>query len=188
MLLCIMKSLIIALVLTFLIGSSYGQDISTLMKLNDACVKLGSSRKLPADTLQLKVNLYKVNAKMSQHMGLLLQAAEFYLAKDYEHSDYYIKQVRMNFKNIEFNNLKLLLMICNYAHIGDTPETARYYYIIKKINLMEPGNMDIIHKEIASGIDRAPLDDALARYFYYHQRMKILDVIFPAEISGLQQL
>lgn len=182
----IMKRLILALLFAFLLGNNYGQNINTLIKLNDACVQLGSSRRIPADTLQLKINLYKINPKMAQHMELLLKAAEFYLAKDFEHSDYYIKQVRMNFRNIEYNNLKLLLMTCNFAHSGDTTETARHYYIIKKINLMEPGNMEIIHKEVASTIDRDPFDDALARYFYYHQRMKILDTIYQAKVSDIQ--
>jgi hypothetical protein len=180
-----MKRPVIALLFTFLLGNNYGQNINTLIKLNDACVQLGSSRRIPADTLQLKINLYKINPKVAQHMELLLKAADFYLAKDYEHSDYYIKQVRMNFRNIEYNNLKLLLMICNYAHSGDTTETARFYYIIKKINRMEPGNMEIIHKEVASHFDRDPFDDALARYFYYHQRMKILDTIYQAKVSDI---
>ena len=173
------KKLFIGLILTFWVNSSFSQNITTLVKLNNACVQLGSNRKLPQDSLQLQSVLSRVNMKIALHMDLLLKAAEFYLAGDYENSDYYIKQVHMNFRNIEYNNLKLLLMICNYAHLKDVPETARYYYIIEKINSMEPGNKEVIHKEIAGNLDRTVFDNALARYFYYHRRMKILDAIFP---------
>lgn len=168
------------LIFTFLPGNSFSQDINTLIKLNKACIQLGSTG-LPQDSLQFDISLAKINAKMAAHLVLLLKSAEYYLSKDYEQSDYYITQVRMNFRNREYNNLKLLLMICNYAQTGDMKETARHYYIIKKINLMEPGNMKIIHKEIAGNFERAPFDEALSHYFYYHQRLNILDEIFNAK-------
>ncbi len=170
----------ISLIFTFLQGNSFGQDINTLIKLNRACIQLGSTG-LPQDSLQVDVSLAKINFKMATHLVLLLKSAEYYLSKDYPQSDYYIKQVRMNFRHKEYNNLKFLLMICNYAHTGDIKETARHYYIIKKINLMEPGNMKIIHKEIAGNLERVPFDDALSHYFYYHQRLNILDEIYNSE-------
>jgi hypothetical protein len=171
---------------TFLISLCFGQDINTLMKLNEVCVRLGSSRKLPADKLQLEESLYKVNVKMAQHLELLFRAAESYLSGDYEHSDYYIKQVHMNFRNMEYNNLKLLLLTCNIAHDGDVENAARYYYIIRKINQMEPGNMEFIYKEIAGNLKREAFDSELSHYFYYHQRLKILDTIYGQKISDNQ--
>jgi hypothetical protein len=183
-----MKRLFAGLIFVFLAGQVICQDINTLIKLNSACVQLGSSRKLPPDSLHLQMNLYKINMKMAQHIELLLKAAEYYLLKDYKQSDYYIKQVQMNLRNIEYNNLKLLLITCNYAHAGDIAETSRHYYIIKKINLMEPGNMELIHREIAANLDRKAFDDALARYFYYHRRLNILDTIYNTKAPGIQPL
>ena len=170
----------IGLIFTFLQGNSFSQDINTLIKLNRACIQLGSTA-LTQDSLQADNNLAGINSKMAAHQVLLLKSAEYFISSDYEQSDYYIKQVRMNFRNKEYNNLKFLLMICNFAHTGDMKETARHYYIIKKINLMEPGSMKIIHKEIAGSLERVPFDEALSHYFYYHQRLNILDEIYNAK-------
>ncbi len=76
-----MKRFLTAFFFTFLISLCFGQDINTLTKLNDACVRLGSNRKQPADKLQLEESLYKVNVKMAQHLELLLRAAEYYLSR-----------------------------------------------------------------------------------------------------------
>jgi hypothetical protein len=181
-----MKRLLSAVFFTFLISFCFGQDINTLIKLNDACVQLGSTRKVPADKLQLEESLYKINAKMAQHMELLLKAAEYYLSGDYEHSDYYIKLVRMNFRNMEYNNLKLLLLTCNFAHNGDVKNAARHYYIIRKTDQMEQGNMEFIYKEIAGNLTREAFDNELSHYFYYHQRLKILDTIYETKVSDNQ--
>jgi hypothetical protein len=181
-----MKRFLTAFFFTFLISLCFGQDINTLTKLNDACVRLGSKRKQPLDKLQLEESLYKVNVKMAQHLELLLRAAEYYLSGDYEHSDYYIKQVHMNFRNMEYNNLKLLLLTCNFAHDGDAENAARQYYIIRKINQMEPGNMEVICKEIAGNLKREAFDNELSHYFYYHQRLKILETIYDKKVSDNQ--
>jgi hypothetical protein len=181
-----MKRLFTGLILAFMVSHSFCQDINTLVKLNRMCVQLGSSRRLPADSLQLQLSLSKINIKTAQHLDLLLKAAENYLLKDYEHSSYYIQLVHMNFRNPEYNNLKLLLMICNFAHEKNIQETARHYYIIKKINLMEPGNMEFIHNEIAGNFERASFDKALSQFFYYHQRLKILDTIYNSKIPDIQ--
>jgi hypothetical protein len=179
----IMKKISIFLIITFISANSFSQDISTLVKLNMACVQLGSSRKLPADTMQLEMSFYQVNAKIAQHLEFLLKAAEYYLIKDYEHSDYYIKQVRMNFRNMEYNNLKFLLMTCNYIHAGDVKNSARFYYIITRINKMEPASMEIIYREIAANLQRESFNEELSHYFYYHQRLKILDTIYSTKVS-----
>jgi hypothetical protein len=182
----IMKRCLAAFFFIFLTGLCFGQDINTLKKLNDVCVRLGSARKLPADKQQLEESLYKINVKMAQHMEFLLKSAEYYLSGDYEHSDYYIQQVHMNFRNMEYNNLKLLLMTCNFAHDGDVKNAARHYYIIRKMNQMEPGNMEFIYKEIAGNLTREAFDNELSHYFYYHQRLKILDTIYETKVSDNQ--
>jgi hypothetical protein len=181
-----LKKFFISLPVILLTVNSSSQDIRTLVKLNEACVQLGSSRKLPADSLQLEMSFYRVNIKIAQHLEFLLKAAEYYLSGDYEHSDYYINQVHMNFRNMEYNNLKLLLMTCNFAHDGDVKNAARHYYIIRKINQMETGNMELIYKEIAGNLTREDFDNELSHYFYYHQRLKILDTIYDTKVSDNQ--
>jgi hypothetical protein len=180
----VMTRFLVVISFIFLTDTCFGQDINVLMKLNEACVRLGSTRKIPVTQQQLEESLYKINSKMAQHLEFLLRAAEYYLSGDYEHSDYYIKLVRMNFRNMEYNNLKLLLMTCNFAHAGDAKNTARHYYIIRKINQMEPGNMEVIYREIAANLQRPSFDDELAHYFYYHQRLEILDTIYKTKFAG----
>jgi hypothetical protein len=181
-----MKRFFSALIFVFLINYCFGQDINTLVKLNDVCVKLGSSRKLPFDSLQLEMSFYRVNAKIAQHLEFLLKASEYYLLKDYEHLDFYINQVHMNFRNMEYNNLKFLLMTCNYIHAGDVKNSARFYYIITRINKMEPGSMEILYREIAANLKRDTFDEQLSHYFYYHQRLKILDTIYNTPLADNQ--
>jgi hypothetical protein len=178
-----MRRFFSVLAFVFLINSGFSQDISTLVKLNDLCVQLGSSRKMPVDSLQLQSGLYKINMKVTLHLNLLLKAAECYISKDYEHSDYYIQQVHMNFRNMEYNNLKFLLITCNYIHAGDVKNSARFYYIISRINKMEPGSMEIIYREIAANLKRDSFDEELSHYFYYHQRLKILDTVYNTRVA-----
>jgi hypothetical protein len=172
-----MKKVISVVVFTLIMQHSFGQDMPTLIKLHDVSTSLGISNSITVDTLLLKERIDKINNRVAEQQSYLLRAAEFYTKKDYENSIYYIKRVVINFKTIDFNTLKFLLLIGNYANLKDIENTARYFYIVNKSRLIDPENMRAITSAVRDNFSRADFDDALSPYYYYHRRLKMLDAI-----------
>lgn len=172
-----MKKIYTAILFSLLMSYSYCQDLSTLMKLYDFSVSLGSMNKVPFDTLLMKARVDKMDKRIAEQLVYLLRAAEFYNLKDYASSSYYIHKVGLNYKYPEYYNLKMLLCIGNYANIKDIENTAKYFYIVNKVEFIDPKNRNTIRSVISSNFTKDDFDDALAHYYYYHQRLKLLDEI-----------
>jgi len=176
-----MKKIYSVLLLSLLIDCSFGQDLSTLMRLHDFSISLGSTDNASFDTLLMKARVGKMDIKTAEQLVYLLRAAEFYSTKDYENSSYYIQKVGINSRYPEYYNLKLLLFIGNYSNLKDIKNTARYYYIVNKAKDIDPNNMKTIRSEIRNNFKKDAFDDALSYYYYYHERLKIIDEIEFAE-------
>ncbi len=172
-----MKKIYVAILFSLLMNFTYCQELSTLMKLHDFCISLGSMNKVPFDTLLMKARVGKMDPRIAGQLVYLLRAAEFYSLKDYANSSYYIQKVGLNYKYSEYYNLKMLISIGNYAHTKDIENTAKYFYIVNKVEYIDPKNLNTIRSIIASNFTKNEFNDALAHYYYYHQRLKHLDEI-----------
>lgn len=162
---------------SLLIDFSYGQDISTLMRLHNYSVSLGSTSSASFDTLLMKARVGKMDFRIAEQLVYLLRAAEFYSTRDYENSSYYIQKVGINSRYPEYYNLKLLLFNGNYANLKDLKNTARYFYIVNKAEFIDPYNLKTIRNVIKDNFKKNDFDDALSYYYYYHKRLKIIDEI-----------
>jgi len=176
-----MKKIFPVIIFSLLINYSSGQDLTTLMRLNDFSISLGSTDRASVDTSLMKARIGKMNIKISEQLVYLLRAAEYYSTKDYENSSSYIQKVRINFKYPEYDNLKFLLFIGNYSNLKDLNNAAKYFYIVNKYEFIDPQNMKTMRSEIRNNFKKDDFDDALSYYFYYHQRLKIVDEIEFAE-------
>ncbi|HJY63831.1 MAG TPA: hypothetical protein VJ455_06725 [Ignavibacteria bacterium] len=148
-----------------------------MMGLHDFSISLGSTNSASCDTLLMKARVGKMDIKISEQLVYLLRAAESYSIKDYENSSYYIQKVRINNRYPEYYNLKLLLFIGNYSNLKDLKNTARYFYIVNKVEFIDPYNMKTIRSEIRNNFKKDAFDDALSYYYYYHRRLKLIDEI-----------
>ncbi|MBI4647990.1 MAG: hypothetical protein HY738_15745 [Bacteroidia bacterium] len=151
-----MKKIFSAFIFLFIVSYSFGQDITTLLKLHDISIALGVANDISI---------------------FLLRAVECYSTKDYETSNYYIKKVVINFSNLDLNNLKFVVLLGSYANLKDVKQTAKYFYIADKSTLIAPENMEIIRSEIRKNFKKDVFDEALSYYYYYHARLKIIDEI-----------
>jgi hypothetical protein len=170
-----MKKLFLVSIIILLFNYSFGQNITTLLKLHDVSIVLGIANITPIDTLLNKSNIE--NYKIAEQQLYLLRAAEYYLNKDYENSGFYIKKVAINFKSIDYNNLKYVVLIGSYAKLKDIKETARYFYIINKSKPVDPENMNLIRSLIGDNFKKDDFDKALAHFYYYHDRLKLINEI-----------
>jgi hypothetical protein len=171
-----MKKVFFVLLFSLLMNYSFGQELTTLLRLNDFFLSLGSTGDNTVDTLLLKARAGKMNLRMAEQIVYLLRAAESYSNRDFETSIYYIRKVDL-FPYPEYNNLKFLILVGGYANRKDLENTAKAYYLINKEKPIDHYNLATIGKEIGKNYTREAFNDELAHYFYYHQRLKILDGI-----------
>jgi hypothetical protein len=74
------------------------------------------------------------------------------------------------------------LFIGNYSNLKDLKNTARYYYIVnKEAKFIDQNNIKTIRSVIRNNFKKDAVDNALSHYFYYHERLKIIDEIEFAE-------
>src|ERR1035437_299178 len=139
-----MKKIIAVYIFIFLFHCSFGQEVSTLLKLHDVSVTLGVANNIFVDTMAIKSQPGKINTRLSDQQMCLLRASESYSAKDFENSSYYIKKVVLLFKNNDLNNLRYVIIIGSYANLKDARETAKYFYIANKTKRMDPESLKII--------------------------------------------
>jgi hypothetical protein len=172
----IMKKTFPVIIFIFIINHSFGQDMTTMIKLHDVSVALGINSR-PVDTILFKSGKQKINRRVTDQQSYLLKAAEYYNAKDYENSHEYIKRVVLRFKIKEYNTLRYILLIGGYANIKDIKNTAKFLYIANKTKFVGPENMNLVREAIRNNFKKDDFDNALSYYFYYHHRMKILDEI-----------
>lgn len=172
-----MKKIFSVIIFSLFIGSSFGQDMSTLMRLHDFSISLGSAANVSLDTLLIKARALKMDIKSTEQLVNLLRAAELYSTMDYESSSYYIKKVVINNRYPEYSNLKFLLLIGNYANLKDIENTAKYFYIVNRLEFIDPYNMKTIRSVIRNNFKKDAFNDALSYYYYYHQRIKLIDEI-----------
>jgi hypothetical protein len=176
-----MKKIFSVIIFSLLIDCSFSQDISTLMRLHDFSISLGSTNNASFDTLLMKARVGKMDIKITEQLVYLLRAAEFYSTRDYENSSYYIKKAGINYRYPEYYNLKFLLVIGNYANLKDLENTARFFYIVNKVEFIDPYNLKTIRSFIRNNFKKDAFNDALSHYYYYHQRLKLIDEIGFAE-------
>jgi hypothetical protein len=172
-----MKHIFALIFLFVVVGFSYAQDLSTLKDLHNFSISLGSSKIVTADSSLMIGRVGKMDDRLVEQLVNLLRSAEFYSLKDYASSEYYIKNVRINNRYPDYYNLKLLLIIGNYANLKDVKNTAKYYYIVNKDKFVNPHNLETIRCIIKENFTLDEFNDALAYYYYYHQRLKHLDEI-----------
>lgn len=172
-----MKNIFSILILLFLTNYSFGQDITTMIKLFDISNTIGITNRISIDTVWLKSSVENINRKVAEKQLNLLKAAEYYSVKDYENSSYYIKKAALKFKISDYNTLKYIVLIGSYANLKDIKNTAKYFYIVNKTKLIDPENMRIIRGEIRNNFKKINFDEALSDYYYYHERLKIIDEI-----------
>jgi hypothetical protein len=173
----VMKKIFSVILFLLMIDCSFGQDISTLMRLHDFSISLGSTNNASFDSLLMKARVGKMDVKIAEQLVYLLRAAEFYSTKDYGTSSFYIKKVGINYKYPEYYNLKSLLIIGNFAHLKDIENTARHFYILNKAEYIDPYNLNTIRSIIRKNFNKDTFNDALSHYYYYHQRLKLIDDI-----------
>ncbi len=171
-----MKKVFSIVLFSMIINCSFCQEYSTLMRLHELSVSLGSTSRV-TDTLILKARTGKMDIRTAEQLVYLLRAAEFYSLMDYANSVYYIKKVGINYKYPDYYNLKLLLLIGNIAHLNDLDNTARYFYIMNKVGYVDPQNLNTIRAVIRNNFKKETFSDALSHYYYYHQRLKHIEDI-----------
>lgn len=169
---------IFPIIFFFLVNASYAQDVATLVKLNELCGKLGINSSISIDTMLINTKNEKITRRVTEHQLLLLKASEYYINNDYENSLYFIKQVELKFRNNGLNGLKYLVHIGSYAHLNMPIEAAKFYYVANRINCIDPANMQRINNEIKNTLSKELFEKGLSRYYYYHQRIKILVEIY----------
>jgi len=172
-----MKKALPVCIFIFIINYSFGQDMNTLIKLHEVSVALKIVNSTAIDTILFKSETRKINRRITDQQALLLKAAEYYYAKDFENAHNYIEKVRIRFKNKEHNTLRYVLLIGSLAYTKDIRNTAKFLYYGNKIRYLDPENMNIIREAIRNNFKRENFDDALSYYFYYHHRRQILDEI-----------
>ncbi len=172
-----MKKIISVYIFIFLVHYSFGQEIATLLKLHDVSVSLGIINSVSVDTIAIKARPEKINGRISEQQLFLLRASESYSAKDFENAGYYVKKVVLLFKNNDLNNLKYVIMVGSYANLKDARETAKYFYIVNRTRRLDPENLKIIRKEIRNNFTRDIFEQALSTFYYYHERLRIIDEI-----------
>lgn len=161
----------------FLTACLFGQDTASLIKLQEYSYKLGIKKDLIRDTSEFLVKKEIIGSRAAQRNLYLLRAAESYYIEDYENSFYYIRKVKARFYDIDFNNIRFLILIGNFANLKDIKNTAGYYYFIHETDIIEPVVRRIIQGEIRKNFRRTDFDHALSTYYYYHKRQRILDEI-----------
>jgi len=172
-----MKQLVLLVTIIIAVFNLHGQDLNTTIQLHEISLKLNIPNSISIDTVLIKSSGYKANLLITEQMLYLLRSAECYLQGDFDNSAFYIRKVTFRFKNPDFNTLKYFLLLSGYASTKDTDKTAYYYYDVIQSQILPPDCMQKINIEIAKHYNRNEFDDALAPYFYYHQRQAILDGI-----------
>jgi hypothetical protein len=173
-----MKKYILPFIFLLFIQSLFAQDIATLTKLHAASGKLGIRNNISIDTMLINTGYEKISRRVSEQQLLLLKATEYYLNEDYENSLYYIKKVEFRFRNNDLNCLQYLVYIGSFAHLNLPVAAAKFYYIANRLNTVDPENMEIIKTEIKNTLTKESFELGLSRYYYYHQRVKILEDIY----------
>lgn len=169
---------ILPLLTIFIISfSTNAQDFNTVIKLHNISLKLGIPNDITIDTAIIKSTGYKANLTITEQMLYLLRSAECYMQGDFENSAFYARKVNHRFKNPDINTLKYFLLLSGYASTKDTEKSAYYYYEVIQSQILPPNCLQKINGEIAKHYNRSEFDNALAPYFYYHQRQVILDGI-----------
>jgi hypothetical protein len=171
-----MKSKILVILFSLLINYSFGQDLNTLMKLHDYSLAFGCTN-IAADTLLMKARIGKMHIKTAEQLIYLLRAAEHYTIKDYENSKLFIQKIGNTLRYPEYDNLKFFLQIGIYSNLKDIENTAKHFYIVSKYVYLDSNNLESIRNEIRNNYKRDSFDYSLSFYYYYHQRMKILNEI-----------
>lgn len=172
-----MKKTFSVLLFLLFITCSFGQDVTTLLKLNDYSISLGSSDSAYIDTFLIKARVKRLNTKTAEQLVYLSRAAEHYSNKDYENAKLNIQRVRMNFHYPEYNNLKFLLFIGTYANLKDLKNSAKHFYIVYRSKDLTPYTLKTIRGIIRNNFTKEAFSDELSYYFYYHERLKIIDEI-----------
>jgi len=171
------KKIIPVFIFVFLVHYSFGQEVATLLKLHDLSVALGVSNNISIDTFTIKSRPGKINIRISEQQMFLLRASESYSAKDYENSSFYARKVVLLFENNDLNNLRYVIMVGSLANLKDARETARFFYIANKIKRIDPESLKIIRREIRNNFTRDIFEKALSTFYYYHDRLRMLDEI-----------
>lgn len=172
-----MKKVFSVVLFLMIMNCSFSQEYSTLMRLHELSVSLGSTSHIACDTLILKARVGKMDIRTAEQLVYLLRAAEFYSLMDYANSVYYIKKVGINYRYPDYYNLKLLLLIGNSAHLNDLDNTAKYFYIMNKVGYIDPQNLITIRTTIRNNFKKEAFFEALSHYYYYHQRLKQIEAI-----------
>jgi hypothetical protein len=170
-----MKKFSFIYILIYFFNYTYGQDVATLVKLHNISTSLGVTTSISVDTLIINAKNARINYKVTEQQDLLLRAAEYYSNKDYENAGYYVKRVVLIFKNNDLNNLKYIIQIGSYANLKNIRETAKHFYLARKLKQIAPENMKIIINEIKINFTKDNFMDALANFYYYHKRLAIID-------------
>jgi hypothetical protein len=169
-----MKKILSVSALVLFMGYSFGQDRMTLLKLHDVSEALGIINSIFVDTMLLYTGIERTNKRIAEQHYYLLKAAQYYQLKEYSNSIYYIKKV-INFQSVEYNALKYLVLIGNYASVKDVKNTAKYFYQTNKSRIPDPESMECIRAVIRENFKRDEFSKALSSYYYYHERLKIVD-------------
>jgi hypothetical protein len=171
----------IALVITLIVfgNNLHSQEIPTLGKLYDISSKLGVRCLERTDTALTSSYRGDFNYRLSEREKYLLKAAEFYNLKDYDNANLYSKMSRFNFRNKDLLNLSFVLLIGSYSNLKEIRPTSKYFYIAVRKKHIYPENMELIREAVRSNFSRSDFDDALSPYFYYHDRLRILQDIYP---------
>ena len=166
-----MKKAFFLFILISLINLSFGQDMSTELKLHNISVAMGVANSVTNDSMIIKYQ------KEAQQLSNLLKAAECYTNKDYENCSLYLRSVTRQFKNNDYNNLKYVLQIGCFANLKEAKLTAKYFYLANESKLVSSENMQLINSEIRKNFKKDIFDEALDSYYYYHARLRIIDEI-----------
>lgn len=169
-----MKKAFFVFILNFLFNLSFGQDISTELKLHNISVAIGVANSVTNDSMRIKYPKEEIGYKEAQQLSKLLKAAECYNNKDYENCSLYLRSVAIKFKNNDYNNLKYFLQISCFANLQEAKLAAKYFYVANKSKLVSSENMQLINSEIRKNFTKDIFDDALDNYYYYHARFKII--------------
>jgi len=109
--------------------------------------------------------------------NLILEGAEYYMAKDYQNSIFHLQKINYKFKYSAYNNLKFVVLIESCVRLNDIKNTAKYFYLMNKSKFVDPDNKKLVRTLIGNGFNKNSFDAALSRFYYYHDRQKILNDI-----------
>jgi hypothetical protein len=153
----------------------YSQDTTSVIKLREFIEKIGFTNRISVDSM-MKIVYQKKPARGTINMfETLCKSAEAYCNNDYRKALNYAARVSYRTNLNDCRDLKWIILFSCCIHIKDRKHYPKMYAVMNDRKFLLPDNLQLVRNIIRENFTKADFDKALSRYYYYHDRMRVLD-------------